>query len=61
MMKPPVHFVANKDLKAETTNNLELSQAQALTLDSNREMSSTGNIPNQILGSTATSTIPSNK
>jgi hypothetical protein len=61
MMKPPVHFVANKDLKAETTNNLELSQAQALTLDSNREMSSTGNIPNQMLGSTATSTIPSNK
>jgi hypothetical protein len=61
MMKPPVHFVANKDLKAETTNNLELSQAQALTLDSNREMSSTGNIPNQMLGSTTTSTIPSNK
>jgi hypothetical protein len=60
MMKPPVHFVANKDLKAETTN-LELSQAQALTLDSNREMSSTGNLPNQVLGSTATSTIPSNK
>ncbi len=46
MMKPPVHFVATKDVKAETTNNLELSQAQALTLDSNREMSSTGNIPN---------------
>jgi hypothetical protein len=61
MMKPPVHFVANKDLKAETTNNLELSQAQALTLDSNREMSFTGNIPNQMLGSTTTSTIPSNK
>ena len=60
-MKPPVHFVANKDLKAETTNNLELSQAQALTLDSNREMSSTCNIPNQMLGSTTTSTIPSNK